>query len=382
MSPGRVLYAVVLVAMVGFLGWRVIAAELDRRAPPFESTAAERLSRDPLDGDAFSDLAVEMRTTSTDQAAILEMHRIAARRDPRDLRIRAWLVDHHLRAAEYGEVMVHLDIILRLDPELRATLMPMMVTWAGDPAFATVLAAKLDQDPTWLPAMLAALRKDIAHPGSAAVFAALRESGTLDEAQTGYWLDALINSGNWELAHRHWARGLSPDGSGEVPLLYNGGFERKPTNQGFDWRTGRRSGSYTEFEPADGAEGQAAHLVFSGRPVDMADLEQALALPAGSYALTMRLRAVALRSDQGLRWTITCHGQSRPIATGEPIEGTFGWRGARLAVDVPAEGCPGQWLRLDNPAPSGSASSVSGELWVDAMDVAASATDLRSPGGP
>lgn len=379
MSPWRVAYAIALIAMVGFLGWRVIASELDRRAPPFEGTTAERLSRNPLDGDAFADLAVAMRG-SEDQAAVLEMHRIAARRDPRDLRIRAWLADYFLRAGNYPAAMEQLDVMLRLEPELRTDLTPMMAVWTDDLKFAKALAAQLSDEPVWYGTMLAALRKNITREGIGAVFQVLREAGALDDAQTGYWLDALLNAGKWDAAYKYWASGMPDVARGSLPLLYNGDFEQEPSQQGFDWRTGRRSGSFAEFEPVDRASGQAAHLVFSGRPVDLADLEHALVLPPGIHVIEMRQRAVALRSDQGLRWTVTCHDRSRPIGAGERLEGTFDWRRGSFVVTVPGSNCPGQWLRLENPAPRGSASSVSGELWVDDVTVSGEGPDSRSLG--
>lgn len=381
MSPWRAIYAIALVAMVGFLGWWAIAAELERRAPPFEGTAAERLSRAPLDGDAFADLAVAMRALP-DQNAVLEMHEIASRRDPRDLRIRAWLVNHFLRVGAYPAALEHLDVILRLSPEIRPTLTQMMAGWADDQSFAAALAAQLRHEPIWLNAMLTAFRHDVTSPGASAVFLALRDSGDLNEAQTSYWLDALMSAGRWDEARRYWASGLPRDAGEPVPLVYNGSFEQPSSQQGFDWRTGRQKGSYTEFEATEGSDGQAAHMVFSGRPVDLADIEQALAMAAGDYVLSMRLRAVALRSDQGLRWIVICHGQSRPIAQGGAIEGTFEWRPAQLTFSVPESGCPGQWLRLDNPAPQGSASSVSGDLWVDDVELSGPVEVTRSSREP
>lgn len=366
MSPWRVAYAIALVATVGFLGWWIIASELARRAPPFERAAAVRLARNPLDGDAFADLAVSMRGAA-DQAAVLKMHRIAAHRDPRDLRIRAWLADYFLRSGNYSEAMEHLDVMLRLDPELRPDLLPLMAEWTNDPGFAAALVDKLNEKPAWFGAMLGSLRNSITRPGVGSVFLALRDAGILDDRHTAYWLDALMHAGKWTSAYKYWAATLRRAPADPMPLLYNGDFETPSSQQGFDWRTGRRSGSYTEFEPVDGADGMAARLVFSGRPVDHADLDHALALPPGDYQLEMRVRAVGLRSDQGLRWSVTCQRQSSPIAEGGRLEGTFDWRPEVIEFEVPPSNCPGQWLRLDNPAPKGSASSVFGELWVDDM---------------
>lgn len=78
----------------------------------------------------------------------------------------------------------------------------------------------------------------------------------------------------------------------------------------------------------------------------------------------MVVEAEALRSGQGLAWEIVCSSRG-PRFPGEPINGTFERRVYTLRFDIPVTGCPGQWLRLRNPAPAGAARIVSGELWVD-----------------
>ena len=148
-------------------------------------------------------------------------------------------------------------------------------------------------------------------------------------------------------------------------MLHDGGFEQPVTGQAFGWRFVDASGTYTEIGPAPGATGQAAHFVFLGRPVRGGSLEQPLVLPPGAYRLRMRLMAQALQSQQGLEWTMTCDGQPRPFAIGDRIKGSFDWRETSIEFVVPARGCAGQWLRLRNPAPNGSASKVTGDLWVD-----------------
>lgn len=365
MTVLRVAFGFVLVAMVGIVGYRVVSTGPDE-LPADTLSTAERLRVAPLDGDAFSDLAVAMREKG-DPEATLVLHEIAERRDPRDLRIRVWLAERFLRAGEYQEALEQLDVVLRLSPEARATLPALMVQWTDDPDFATALAAKLGDETAWRAGMIAALRADIERQGVGAIFAALRESGDLDDAELTRWLDALMQAGKWGLAYSYWASALDLQPGAALPMLYNGGFEQAPSQQGFDWRTERHSGTYTEFEPGQGAHGNAAHLVFHGRPVEAANLEQALALSPGRYEVSMRVKAAALRSDQGLHWVVVCHGQPRPLASGERFEGSFGWRESTFEFEIPGGSCPGQWFRLGNPAPGGSASSVSGDLWIDDM---------------
>lgn len=368
MSLSRSLLAVALVAMVGILGYRVVAAGPGSEAQDPPEDPVERLAAAPLDGAAFGELAIASQAGGN-AAATRKLHEIAVRRDPRNLHVRAWLADQYLRAGDYPEALEHLDVVLRLSPAARKNLPPSMVEWASDPAFAEALVATLGTRPSWRRDMDKALRAAVQQPGAGAVFAGLNASGDLNHKEVARWLDALMRAGSWGLAYSHWASALHLAPGEPLPMLYNGGFERPATQRGFDWRTERRSGTYTEFAPTEGANGNAAHLVFHGRPVSLANLEQALALPPGRYRISMRVKAIGLRTDQGLRWTLACQGRSGPLATGERLDGSFGWRETSLEFEIPAGDCAGQWLRLVNPAPRGSTQIVSGELWVDDMAV-------------
>lgn len=371
MTLTRSLYAGLLLGAVVLLGYRVLArADHGDRALPADPV--ERLELAPLDGDAFGDLALASQSAGN-TAQSLELHGIAARRDPRDLRVRAWLADVHMRSGDYARALEQIDVILRLSPEARETLPPIMVRWAADPDFASALIAILRTKPAWRRNVEDASRADVQQSGARAIFVGLSASGDIEGKEAARWIDSLMTAGDWGLAYSHWASGLRLESGEALAMLYNGDFEQPPTQLGFDWRTQGRSGTYTQFEPTEGASGNAAHLVFHGRPVTYANLEQALVLPPGRYRLSMNAKGMALRADQGLRWTVTCHGHSSPLASGDRLQGSFEWREKVLAFEIPAQQCPGQWLRIDNPAPQGSARIVSGELWFDDLVLQAGA---------
>ena len=189
MSPARSLLAVALVAMVGILGYRVVAAGAGSETQDPSEDPVERLAAAPLDGAAFGELAIASQAGG-DAAATRKLHEIAVRRDPRNLHVRAWLADQHLRAGDYPEALEHLDVMLRLSQAARENLPPMMVQWADDPAFAEALVAELRTHPVWRRNMDAALRADIQRPAAGAIFAGLSRAAQgrrIDGAQ----LDAV-----------------------------------------------------------------------------------------------------------------------------------------------------------------------------------------------
>ncbi|UWX04058.1 hypothetical protein H1235_00670 [Pseudoxanthomonas sp. NC8] len=50
-----------------------------------------------------------------------------------------------------------------------------------------------------------------------------------------------------------------------------------------------------------------------------------------------------------------------------------------VPVEVPAD-CPGQWLRLNNPAPTRSTQWIEGELWLDDARILPAVQASERPG--
>ena len=326
-------------------------------------TARHLLRVEPLEGQGFRLLA-EAAARQGDLAQARALYGIAARRSPRDVRTRAWLIEHSLVAGDYPAAMQHVDALLRTSPGQGGVLMPLLAKMAADPAFARALANTLASRPPWRGGMLATLQQAEDPRSADQVLLALRSAQGLSPEEFDQWIASLIHQGRWGEAYSRWVSTLQLE-DGALPLIYNGQFEHLPTGRGFDWRLLRIPGVSLDFQADPGAEGQAARAVFRGRPVAQVNLEQPLLLGPGRYRFTAQMRAQALRSERGLEWAITCLGQSEPLAISPSLQGTFDWRNVEMDVVVPATGCPGQWLRLRNPVPAGSIQQVTGELWFD-----------------
>lgn len=328
------------------------------------------LAHAPLQGSAIALLAWTAARDG-DQARAQALYRIAARRAPRDPQVHAWLGDRALKSGHYAAALDQIDIIFRVTPSLRQALVPAVVRNAANPAFAQALVAALKRRPIWRGNVLRALREGKDQALASRIFGALQQQGGLDADEIDGWLTQLMRRGNWGEAYARWAGALDLNG-GAIPAVYNGGFDTMPSEQdaGFGWRLFRAPGVLVEFVPVQGARGLVAHAVFLGRPVEQVSLEHPLLLARGNYQLTVRMRAEALRSSSGLEWTVTCRGQPQPVASGDRISGSFPWRVLTMRFRIPRQGCDGQWLRLRNPAPRGSARVVSGAVWFDDVVIA------------
>jgi tetratricopeptide (TPR) repeat protein len=346
---------------------------LDAGDPEAARQLARRaLAAAPLHAPAFSLLA-EISARAGEPEA-LDLAQAAVRRNPRDLRARARLAEAALARAQYDAAITQLDVILRLSPQQRGRLIPELLAWSAEPDFADALARGIAAGPSWRPAILNAMGKRVAEPPVRALYARLRDSGGLSPVETARWLDDLMRAGEWGAAYAHWASQTAA-GKGALPAVYNGGFEQAPSGSGFDWRLQRIAGTVTTIAPAPGGTGQAARIEFLGRQVAQAGLQQALLLAPGRHSVTMRTRADGLRSDQGLEWVLECAGNAGLAGRSSRIGGDHGWRELSWDVVVPAEECPGQWLRLRNPAPKGTASTVVGTVWVDDVRIVPLASD-------
>ena len=324
-------------------------------------TARHLLRVEPLEGRGFRLLA-EAATAQGEQQQAHTLYQIAARRTPRDVRTRAWLIEHSLVAGDFPAALQHVDALLRTSPAQGNVLMPLLAKLAIDPSFAGALADTLATRPPWRGNLLDNLQRAEDPRGADQVLSALRSAGGLNTEEFDQWIASLIQQGRWGEAYSRWA-GTLELGQGGLPLIYNGQFEQLPSARGFDWRLLRIPGVSLDFHEDPGVKGRAARAVFRGRPVAQVNLEQPLLLGPGTYRFSARMRGQALRSERGLEWAITCLGQSVPLATSPPLQGTFDWRAVEMEVVVPANDCPGQWLRLRNPVPAGSIQQVSGELW-------------------
>ena len=333
------------------------------------ATARQLLVIEPLHGIGFRVLA-ETADRLGRRAEAFKLYEIAARRAPRDLPTRAWLTQRYLEQGQYKQAIAQIDRILRVEPQRARSINPVLVQLAQDPAFAGALADALQADPPWRIGTLAALRdlKTGSPDAAGRVLQRLQAKGGLSEQDYKDWLDSLIAEGRWGEAYARWAGQLATT-AGRLPLVYNGDFAHPQTDAGFNWRLRKIPGVLLQFESANGAAGHVAYVRFLDRRVPSAGLEHPLMLEPGRYLLTLRMRGQSVRSVMGLQWVIACSGGGGEVARTEPVDGTFGWTTFQTEVTIPPEECPGQWLRLVNPVPSGAAQRVVGELWVDDVKI-------------
>lgn len=322
------------------------------------ATARQLLQREPGHGPAFGILARALEGEGGPDAD-LARYETAARRAPRDPRVRGWLAAHYLQAGDFPEAIEHLHTLHTVAPAQRGEIMPLLVQLSRDPTFADALAAHAANRPAWRTAVLRAATAARDMPQAADnLHGALRRQGQLTPGEVSGWIDGMLSGGRWGAAYARWFSGLA-DPPSQLPVPWNGDFSTAPTSTGFDWRVRRTTGVVFD-RVADAEGGQAARLTFHGRQVGNIGLEVPLLLAPGHHRLRLRARTRGLRSEQGLAWVVLCAGGPR-LGEGLRLREAAGWTTLEYDFEVPAQSCEGQWLRLVNPAPAGFAQVLRGE---------------------
>lgn len=333
--------------------------------------ARHALRVNPLDGRSYRILGT-LADAAGDRDQAARLFRVAAERTPRDLPSRAWLLDYRLAEGDLPAAMQNLDLMLRVNPGLFATLEPMLLSLAAAPQAQDALAAKLAEAPPWRPRLLQLLANKSPDAETVApLFERLRQApGGLAPGELAAWVDRLGREGRWGQAYLVWVSQLPPERLVGLGNLFNGSFEWAPGQGAFHWRFGRIAGARVDRLPTEGADGKLAlRVAFEDRRVPFAHVRQLLALAPGRYTLSGRFRPDNLRSERGLVWTITCASGGPPLGETAPLRGNGPWREFEAGFDVPAENCGAQWLVLRLPARIPAEQRIGGHLWFDALKI-------------
>jgi hypothetical protein len=233
-----------------------------------------------------------------------------------------------------------------------------------------VLIDRLALQPPWRDALRSVLLDPATSPANAAqLLAELAARTPLTEAEQGARIVVLQRLGRAQEARRLWLASVGQPASGDVPLVFDGGFEQPDLHDGYGWRQSPPPGVAFIDDDREPAEGKHALAIeFEGRAVTTPGLEQSLALPPGDYRLSA---SVDNRTDaeRPFAWTLRCQDGGAVLLTLPLPDGsTAGWQQVRDGFRVPAS-CNGQVLRLDYLGRSLDERQFSGRLRMDAVHV-------------
>ena len=347
------------------------AVDADPALQPGDMAAAREILRErPIDGRAFRVLA-QHADAAGDHARADALYAIAVHRAPRDRLTRAALADRAFAAGDLAAGLQQLDALWRVAPLMREPLLRALPL--GDVRVRAALIDRLALQPPWRDALRAVLLDPATSPANAAqLLAELAARTPLTEAEQGARIVVLQRMGRAPEARRLWLASVGQSASGEVPFVFDGGFEQPDIRDGYGWHQSPPPGVAFIDDDREPAEGKHALAIeFEGRAVTTPGLEQWLALPPGNY----RLSATAdnrTDAERPFAWTLRCQDDGAVLLTLPlPDASTAGWQQLRDSFRVPAS-CNGQVLRLDYLGRSLSERQFSGSLRIDAVHLVAS----------
>lgn len=276
-----------------------------------------------------------------------------------------------VRQGDFPRALQHWNTVLRHQPAMRTRLFPYLLSGAEDPANQPAFEKLTQQPVPWWTGFFMHAATHAANPETLRRLFTLSRQGAnpLPPEAVGAYLARLQNDGNWTQAWFVWLNSLSKEGIAQSGHVYNGSFEARPTNIGFDWVYRQNPAVVMETTSTYGTTGERAlHLVFRGLRLKFEHLHQYLLLPPGEYVLQGRVRPDNLKAGQGMQWALYCLGKKEPLTVTERFVGLGQWNRFRSQFSVPV-GCPVQMLRLELAGRIALDYDVSGSIWFDDMAV-------------
>jgi hypothetical protein len=276
-----------------------------------------------------------------------------------------------MRQGDFPRALRHWNTVLRHQPELRLHLFPYLLNAAEDPASQPAFENLLKEPVPWWSGFFAHAASHATRPDTVRRLFTLSRKGVNappPEALRVY-LERLQKDGDWTEAWFTWLGSLSKEELAQSGHVYNGSFEIRPSNIGFDWVYQQNPAVVMETATTYGTTGERAlHLVFRGLRIKFEHLRQYLLLPPGTYRLQGRARPDNLKAGQGMQWSLYCLDKNEPLTVTERFSGIDQWTRFRTEFTVPA-GCPVQMLRLELAGRIALDYDVSGGIWFDDLAI-------------
>ena len=333
--------------------------------------ARRALHANPLEARALVLLAFAAKAEGDEHRAA-SLISLAGARTLRDPMSHLWLFELRLKENDFAAALEHADVILRVRPQLRETLLPYLMALAVVPDSRGSIIEMLETDPPWRGWFLNAFSQQATDPTDPTPLYSALQVGPRPptNAELRPHIDRLIKAGRFEHALVVWMRSLAPEQAADIDYLYNGSFAHPITNLPFDWMIGRVRGAEIGIAASPMGDGKALRVQFGKGRVPFKHVQKLMVLPPGAYELSGNAMAADLRNERGLQWSLACaEGQRQVLASTVRITGTVR---AEIATpfSVPANGCRAQWLQLELAARIAPEQDVDGgTAWYDSLQI-------------
>ncbi len=258
---------------------------------------------------------------------------------------RLHLAAYYGQEERFRDMFAEVDVALRLNAEVRDTLLAEMTRLIALPDGRRELAAALARNPAWRRDFFTAAHGRAFEPAAALDLynqVRARRPSFTPALEYRLYLESLVRTGQVARARDLWLTTLPPARRGSSALLFDGDFSGARALPPFGWVLAE-----TEQGRAEMARDGRPHLrvdYFGGSNEVLA--EQILALSPGNYRLEF-----AARSDEGvaganISWVVACYPSGANLIRGDVANLNQNYQRRTMTFSVPAGQCNGQVLRL------------------------------------
>jgi len=283
-----------------------------------------------------------------------------------------WLMRFNFEHKEYAEAARFADLVLRFQPTMAPYVVPILGRMAETERRSEVLDL-LTANPPWRIAFFRQIGGAISDARTPLqLLLNLKNSDAPPSPEeVHFYLALLLNNKLYDLAYYTWLMFLPEEQLSTTGLLANAEFKFPLSGEAFDWALKGGEGVRIEIGTApDNSKKPALHFRFIGGRAGDHSVSQTLTLSPGNYRMSGR-QLGNLLGPRGLSWHVSCldSPDSSPIALGPMLKGAVKWTPFEFPISVPKTGCPAQVITLSLDARSASERVVSGDIWLDNMDI-------------
>lgn len=333
--------------------------------------ALDASSYNPVNGGAFLLLAVlqerEGNVLLAEKSADMA-HFLA----PRDADTQLSLGTFWAQRGQPIQALSHWGAAIEVRPALSGVLFPVMLDIVNAPQMRLSFAQALKDAPAWWGDFFMYALNNAAHEETLKAIYNVRKN-QVNHVERRTYLDHLMSVGLYTDAYFVWLNGLQAGQISALGNIYDGGFEQDIDDEGFGWRPVVANGFKLAAEPTYGTIGQKAlHISFQDMASARQLIHQFLMLDAGQYHLRGRVRLDNLSVGKGVQWLVNCAGSNGEalLTTSEHFTGGDEWRVFETELNVPADECQIQMMRLQIDAGSqDEQTDFTGSVWFDNLEI-------------
>ncbi|MER8758347.1 tetratricopeptide repeat protein [Mesorhizobium sp. M0976] len=263
-------------------------------------------------------------------------------------------ISHAVETGDLSKAVGEIDILLRRWPEQFSAVVKGIPTILSNPDGYQAVLTAIKAEAPWRASLFFSLSNtpeglDFANRLLLDLTVSPRppNASELNRVISGY-----IRQKKYDAAYRLFLFSLTDDERKLGGYIFNSTFEPVSRGKPFAWQVSDQSGLEITFAASQNAvEGEGGATVrFLNTPVKNTALQQYIALPPGSYKISLIASARNLKSPKELFWSMRCIDPAGEIGRLSIPEGTYNRQELSQDFSVGPAACPLQLLRLQTAA--------------------------------